>query len=135
MYTGGGDDEPSYGIYESLIWDENGGDVGSLSYHLRNGVNRAPWYLCGPNWDVAAYGNNGGMFFGEIDPLTDYLYYGSLHGHHLGSSGSYHVIVCYDYSSQGHGGVFCDFIGGNRTNPSDGSPYCYLVIITTNHKI
>lgn len=54
------------------------GMIGSLNYHLRNGVNRAPWYLCGPNWDIANYGNYGGLFFGEIDPLDDYIWYGSL---------------------------------------------------------
>lgn len=52
--------------------------IGSLNYHLRNGVDRAPWYLCGPNWDATAYGSNGDMFFGEIDPLTDFVCYGSL---------------------------------------------------------
>ena len=38
------------------------------------------------------------------------------------SSNPFEVAVCYDFTGQGHSGIFCDFNGGNRTSHDDGSP-------------
>ena len=100
--------------------------MGSLTdFHYGEDFSKYPdytweWNLVGGSIENRNYS---GVFFHnqQRDPNP---YTGSLHGHHLqfGSSGSYQVTVCYDYTGQGLSGMFCDFDGGNRTGSCDGSP-------------